>query len=69
MKNASNRVAERASCAALLIGMAACTQAQAPASAPPSKASVKKESFGATKEGVAVNLYTLTNAGGWRCGP
>jgi aldose 1-epimerase len=48
------------SCAALLVGIAACT----PPSTPASKAGVKKESFGATAEGVPVDLYTLTNASG-----
>jgi aldose 1-epimerase len=53
--------------AALLVGLAACTQPPPPPpspSAPASKAGVKKESFGTTADGAPVDVYTLTNAGG-----
>lgn len=60
MRNDSMRTWPLWSCAALLVGIAACT----PPSTPASKAGVKKASFGATAEGVPVDLYTLTNASG-----
>jgi len=60
MRNDSIRIRQLSRGAALLVGLAACTQPSTPAS----KAGVKKESFGATAEGVPVDLYTLTNANG-----
>jgi aldose 1-epimerase len=51
--------------AALSVGLAACTAPEAPPPpTPASKADVKKQSFGATAEGVPVDVYTLTNASG-----
>ena len=54
--------------ATLVLGLAACTPpAPAPTpppSAPAAKASVKKAAFGTTADGAAVDLYTLTTAGG-----
>ncbi len=67
MRNDSIRIRQLSWGALLLVFLAACTQPPPPApspSAPASKAGVKKESFGATADGVAVDLYTLTNAGG-----
>jgi aldose 1-epimerase len=58
------------SCATLLVALAACTAQPTPpppAASPTkeaSKPSVRKEPFGATKDGTAVELYTLTNASG-----
>ena len=57
-------------CSATLVALAACTAQPTPpppAASPTkeaSKASVRKEPFGATPEGTAVELYTLTNASG-----
>jgi aldose 1-epimerase len=53
-------------CAALLLGLTACTQAQAPtpSASPSSQGSVTKASFGTTADGVPVDLYTLTNSSG-----
>ena len=47
-------------CVALSLCLAACT----PTSKTPSKAVVEKQPFGATADGAAVDLYTLTNASG-----
>lgn len=49
------------SCAVLACLAVACTQ---PAPPPAPKATVEKQSFGATADGTAVDLYTLTNAHG-----
>jgi aldose 1-epimerase len=68
MKNDSIRSRQLSCCAALLVGLAACTSPPppppTPTATPASKAGVKKDSFGATAEGVPVEVYTLTNAGG-----
>jgi hypothetical protein len=50
-------------CAALLIAFAAFTQG----GAPPSKASVKKERFGATPDGVRWTSTRSRTRAGWRC--
>jgi aldose 1-epimerase len=64
MKNDSKRLL---SSAALLIALAACTAQPTPPPTPAKdvpKASVRKDAFGTTAEGAAVDLYTLTNASG-----
>ncbi len=70
MRNLSIRIRPLVGCASLVLALAACTErketATAPASpsAPASKAGFKKEAFGTTADGKAVDLYTLTNAKG-----
>ena len=55
------------SSAALLMALAACTAEPTPPPPPAKdvpKASVRKDAFGTTADGAAVDLYTLTNASG-----
>ena len=64
MKNDSKSLL---SSAALLIALAACTAEPTPPPPPAKdvpKASVRKDAFGTTADGAAVDLYTLTNASG-----
>jgi aldose 1-epimerase len=64
MKNDSKSLL---SSAALLIALAACTAQPTPPPPPAKdvpKASVRKDAFGTTADGAAVDLYTLTNASG-----
>ena len=64
MKNDSKSLL---SSAALLMALAACTAQPTPPPPPAKdvpKASVRKDAFGTTADGVAVDLYTLTNASG-----
>jgi aldose 1-epimerase len=64
MKNDSKSLL---SSAALLLTLAACTAQPTPPPPPAKdvpKASVRKDAFGTTADGAAVDLYTLTNASG-----
>jgi aldose 1-epimerase len=70
MRNHRIRIRPLVGCASLVLALGACTERKETTTAPPSpsapasKAGFKKEAFGTTADGKAVDLYTLTNAKG-----
>jgi aldose 1-epimerase len=70
MRNHRVRIWPLVGCASLVLALGACTERKETPTAPPSpsapasKAGFKKEAFGTTADGKAVDLYTLTNAKG-----